>query len=233
MRDFPVKGPMRISSSIERILAVVLLSFAFLRPSPVPAQDEEFRFKVVDVRGRAFVAGGPDSSSARLRMGAKVDDGEWVTTQKGGEAVLRLPGKAYVLIAPNTRIRVSRLRLLSEGPECQISLISGRILVQLDEAKNMDFLISTAGTRARAHGTLFEALRRGEEFSVISFKGAVVATAKRKPDIARGGQMLHYEKDRFRYKRYSLKPWEEAHREEWARHFADIQAGRTGPAKKH
>ncbi|HXV73480.1 MAG TPA: hypothetical protein VD713_01995, partial [Sphingomonadales bacterium] len=60
--------------SIPKSPAFALGILILVSCAPALAQDEEFRFKVVDVRGRAFVAGGPEGASARLRMGAKVDD---------------------------------------------------------------------------------------------------------------------------------------------------------------
>lgn len=212
-----------------RSLVLTLLGLFFIQAAPLWAQEDDLRFQVVDVRGKVMAYGDRLDATYRLKKGHQVDEGDKLTAGPKAEVVLRLKGKAYVHLSAKARIRISRLDSVDSKVRCQINLLSGRILVQLDGPSSGQFLVSAGDVLCRAHGTLFEVTRHQDDLAIVSFEGAVVANTKGRPQMAKAGQMLKFERDRFRYKRHNLVEGEEAQRQEWKDHLTALRTPKNAP----
>lgn len=186
------------------------------------AQDEDLRYQVTDVKGKVFVFRDETDESSRLRQGQKVDDGDKITTSEKSEVVLRLKGRAYLHLSPNTKISISRLRLNdAKGVESRVNLISGRMLTQLDRIQKPSYEVSAGKLIFRAHGTLFEVARKKEGIHLTSYEGVMVANFPGHTELVKARQIMKIENGRFRYKHY-LKIEDESRLEEWKNHLAEI-----------
>jgi len=211
-----------------RTLPILLLTFLFLGPLPLRADDDDLRFEVLDVVGRVTTFGDKIATKYRLKRGHKVDEGDRLTTGPKGEVVLALKGKAHLHLGPNTQVRISRLDIPEFKARCQVNLVTGRIFVKLDPKSSPQFSVSAGEVLCRAHGTLFEVSRRKDLLWVASHEGSVTANVKTRPWIANGGQVLKFEKGRFRYKRHNLELGEKERLSE----FKDHLEGLKSPKKK-
>ncbi len=214
---------MNVSTKIKSIFIPPLffiLSLAF--PLAALAQDEDLHYQVVGVRGKPMVYRDQTDETTRLHRGQSVDDGDKITTDRQSEVVLRLKGRAYVQIAPNSKIHITRLRI-NENKRLQsrINLISGRVLTQIDPGPPVSFEVTTGKLLARAHGTLFDVTRKKEEVKVTAFEGSVVATSQGVVEMAKARQIMKYDHGRFRYKHY-LKTEDEGRLDDWKGLLAEI-----------
>jgi ferric-dicitrate binding protein FerR (iron transport regulator) len=198
-------------------------------PSPVLADDDALRFEVVDVQGRATAFGDKVAAKYRLKKGHKVDEGDRVTTGPKSEAVLVLKGKAYLHLGPNSQVRVSRLDVPEFKARCQINLVSGRVFVKLDPKSAPNFLVSSGDVLCRAHGTLFEISRRKSLLWIVSHEGSVTANVKARPWIAKAGQVLKFDGNRFRYKRHNLEAGEKERLAEFQAHLEALKSPKKAP----
>jgi ferric-dicitrate binding protein FerR (iron transport regulator) len=192
------------------------------------ADDDDLRFEVQDVVGRVTAYGDKIATKYRLKRGHKVDEGDRLTTGPKGEAVLALKGKAHLHLGPNTQVRISRLDIPEFKARCQINLVTGRVFVRLDAKSSPQFLISAGEVLCRAHGTLFEVSRRKDLLWIVSHEGSVTANVKTRPWIANDGQVLKFERGRFRYKRHNLEMGEKERLAEFKGHLEGLKS----PPKK-
>ena len=186
-----------------------------LFPVLVFAQDEDLYFQALDVQGRVTAYHDQTDSTTPLRKRQVVDDGDWVMTGPKSQAILRLKDRAYLYLAPNTKIAISRLAWGEKGPNCQLKLLQGRALCQMDSVPTWPFDITAGNVQCAAHGVLFEISLKKNDVKVISFDGAVVAITKGRTRIAKTFQLLKYENGKFRYKNYHLKAEDENHAQQW------------------
>jgi len=212
--------------SALRTSLILLSTLLFLGPSPLRADDDDLRFEVLDVTGRVTTYGDKIATKYRLKRGHKVDEGDRLTTGPKGEVVLSLKGKAHLHLGPNTQVRISRLDIPEFKARCQINLVTGRLFVKLDPKSSPQFLISAGEVLCRAHGTLFEVSRRKDLLWVASHEGSVTANVKTRPWIANEGQVLKFEKGRFRYKRHNLEMGEKERLSEFRGHLEQIRSPR-------
>ncbi len=187
------------------------------------AQDEDLRLQVVDLKGKAFVYRDEDDETSRLHKGQKVDDGDKISTEPKSEIVLRLKGRSYLHLSPNSKIAVTKLRWNdSRGVQFRVNLIKGRVLFQLDKVQKPGYEISAGKLLFRAHGTLFEAYRKKEEIHLTSYEGVMVVNFPGHTEMIKARQVMKIEDGRFRYKHY-LKLEDEGRLEVWKDQLAEIR----------
>ncbi|HEY5038565.1 MAG TPA: FecR family protein [bacterium] len=205
----------------KSIFLFVLTGTIFALTTGAYAQEEDLVLRAVDLRGHVMIYRDEDDSTVRLHQGQKADDGDQITTSSKSEVVLRLKGRAYIDLFPNSKISITRLRLGEKGVQIRLNLVKGRVLCQLGPKPPASCEVSTDTIVSRAHGTLFEVYRKKEEMEVVSYEGAVVTNSKGHVEMAKPRQVMHFTQGRFRYKHY-LKLAEESRLEEWKNHLADI-----------
>ena len=187
------------------------------------AQEEDLRFQVVDLKGKAFVYRDEDDVTARLHKNQKVDDGDKIFTDPKSEIVLRLKGRAYLRLASNSKIVFSKLRWNdARGVQLRINLVKGRMLMQLDRIQKPAYEITAGKMLYRAHGTLFDASRKKEVIYLTSYDGVMVANFPSQTVLVKEGQVMRIENGRFRYKHY-LKTEDKARLEEWQNQLSEIR----------
>ncbi len=142
-------------------------------------------------------------------------DGDKVVTGPDSDAVLRLKGRAYVYLAPRTKIRVTRLRAGDKGLQCEINLVTGRIFCQLDQTPTWSFGVSAGSVLCRAHGTLFEFSRQEEALKIVSYEGSVVANFHGQTKMAKANEVIQLDHGKFRYRNHHLKLDEQGHLRAW------------------
>ena len=185
------------------------------------AQEEDTRLRVVKIEGSASAYHDENDETSRLKVGDKVDDGDKITTGTKSKIVLRLPGRAYVVLGPNTKVNVSRLRIGEKGLQVRLNLLTGDLWCQLDRAPDYAFEVSMQNLIGRCHGTLIEAVRQKDDARIIAFEGPVVTTSGAQVKIAKTGEILQYIHEKFRYK-HRLKRSDEVRRNQWKKDLGVI-----------
>ena len=209
------------------ILAAVVGVWVFGGSPAAWAQEEDLRFQVVDLKGKAFVYRDEDDVTARLHKNQKVDDGDKIFTDPKSEIVLRLKGRAYLRLASNSKIVFSKLRWNdARGVQLRINLVKGRMLMQLDRVQKPGYEITAGKMLYRVHGTLFDASRKKEVIYLTSYEGVMVANFPNQTVMVKAGQVMKIENGRFRYKHY-LKTEDEARLEEWKKRLSEIREKQT------
>jgi len=205
----------------------------WLNPSGIsaaPLEEDDSRLAAWWISGPVTAYHDERDETGRLRLSESVDDGDNISTGAKGEALLRLPGKAYVYLAPHTKIHISRLRSGDKGLQVRLNLITGDLWCQLDQVpKNMTFEASMRSLICRCHGTLFEAIRQKNAVRINAFDGPVVTVSHGQVKIAKTGEVTQYIQDKFRYK-HRLKSSDSGRLEQWKTHLTDILAKR--PVRK-
>jgi hypothetical protein len=153
----------------------LLLVAAFFTTRASWPQEEDLRFHTLWVKGNVTAYHNENDETARLYTNQTIDDGDKVTTANDSEAVLRVNKQVYLYLAPRTRIHVTRLRQTDKGFECQVNLVTGRMLCRMDEPSEPPLEVSAGSVLLHEHGTLFEVVRNGDDLTVVSYEGAVVA----------------------------------------------------------
>ena len=206
----------------------LIFPIIFFGPSRILfAQDEDLRFQVVALTGKAFVYRDEDDVTSRLHKGQKVDDGDKIFTDPKSEIVLRLKGRAYLRLASNSKIVFSKLRWNdARGVQLRINLVKGRMLMQLDRVQKPGYEITAGKMLYRVHGTLFDASRKKEVIYLTSYEGVMVANFPNQTVMVKAGQVMKIENGRFRYKHY-LKTEDEARLEEWKKRLSEIREKQT------
>jgi ferric-dicitrate binding protein FerR (iron transport regulator) len=186
-----------------------------LVPGASRGQEEEHRFRAVEAKGMVTAYHDENDETSRLYQSQTVDDGDKVTTGPDSDAVLRLEGKAYLYLAPRTKIRITRLRVGDKGLQCEINLVTGRMFCQLDPIPTWPFTVSAGSVLCRAHGTLFEFLRKEEAFKIVAYEGAVVADFHGQTKMAKANEVIQLDHGKFRYRNHHLKMDEQGDLQAW------------------
>jgi ferric-dicitrate binding protein FerR (iron transport regulator) len=88
------------------------------------------------------------------------------------------------------------------------------VLTQIDPGPPVSFEVTVGKLLARAHGTLFDVIRKKEEVKVTAFEGSVVTTSQGVVEMAKARQIMKFDHGRFRYKHY-MKTEDEGRLEDW------------------
>jgi len=212
----------------------ILFTISFLSLALGPfrtafGQEEDIRFKALDVRGHVTSYRDETDETTRLHKDQTDDDGDQVTTEDKSEVVFRLRGKAYVHLAPNTRVLISRLRAAEpKGIECRLTLVYGRLIVQLDKTPTTPFEVIAGTVHSRVHGTLLEVIRNKtkDTVRVLCHEGNVVTNSKGHVEMAKKGQVVEFAKGGFKSK-YYFSMEDEADMEEWQQYLHEVRTHRT------
>jgi ferric-dicitrate binding protein FerR (iron transport regulator) len=164
-----------------------------------------------------------NDETSRLYQSQTVDDGDKVITGPDSDAVLRLKGKAYLYLAPRTKIRISRLRVGDKGLQCEINLVTGRMLCQLDPGPAWSFGVSAGSVLCHAHGTLFEFSRKEDAFKIVTYEGAVVADFHGQTRMAKANEVIQLDHGKFRYRNHHLKMEEQGHLQAWQDLYSKLE----------
>jgi ferric-dicitrate binding protein FerR (iron transport regulator) len=183
---------------------------------------EDTAFRAVRVKGEVTAYHNENDETARLYTNQTVDDGDKVTTASDSEVVLRIKERTYLYLAPRTKIIIHRLRQGDQGLECQINLVTGRMLGQLDDAPQGAFEVTAGSVLFREHGTLFEISRKVDELTVVSFTGAMVANFHGKTKMAKDNEVLKLDHGKFRNKTHHLQRDEQDDVNAWQALLAQI-----------
>lgn len=183
---------------------------------------EDVAFRAVKVKGNATAYHNENDETARLYTNQTVDDGDKVTTASNGEVVLRIKDKAFLYLAPRTKIILRRLRQGDKGLECQVNLVTGRMLCQLEETPQGAFEVTAGSVLFREHGTLFEISRKVDDLTAVSFNGAMVANFHGKTKMAKDNEVLQLDHGKFRNKTHHLTKDQQGHLQAWQALWAEI-----------
>jgi ferric-dicitrate binding protein FerR (iron transport regulator) len=186
-----------------------------LVPGVSRGQEEELRFRAVEAKGMVTAYHDENDETSRLYQSQTLDDGDKVTTGPDSDALLRLEGKAYLYLAPRTKIRITRLRMGDKGLQCEINLVTGRMFCQLDQTPTWSFVVSAGSVLCRAHGTLFEFLRKEEALKIVSYEGVVVADFHGQTKMAKANEVIQLDHGKFRYRNHHLKMDEQDDLQAW------------------
>ena len=187
------------------------------------SDEEDLRYKVVDTNGKVTAYRDETDETTRLRIGEFVDEGDTITTGPKSEAVLRLKGRAYAHLAPNTKVHISRLKHIeSKSLESRLNLLTGKLVSQLDRTPTFVFEVSVDGVLCRTHGTLFEVTKQNDRDRVLCHEGSVVANVHGHVVMAKKGWVVEFVKGIFKSK-YHFSVGDEADMEEWQQHLHDIR----------
>ena len=208
--------------------ALALCFFSLAVPMSL-AQEEESRFRVLELKGMVTAYHDQNDETARLYQNQTLDDGDKATTGPQSEVVLRFKDRVYLYLAPRTKIHITRLRMGDKGLRCQINLITGRMLCQLDQTNPWSLEVSAGSVLCREHGTLFEVSRNGEVLNIVSYEGAAVAEFHGQTKIAKSNEVLKLERGKFRYRNHHLKTEEQEHLQSWRDLLSKIQGKTTTP----
>jgi ferric-dicitrate binding protein FerR (iron transport regulator) len=208
---------------------VLLIFIIFSRPASLHSQEEDPRFRAVQVQGYVAVLRDETEETKRLHEKEKVDDGDTVTTGPKSTVVLRLADRLYVRLGPNSKLHISRLRSGEGGPVCRLNLVTGSMLCQADKIPTWALEASMGPLIARCHGTLFDISRKKDDVLVTSFEGSVVVTAQGRSRIAKKGEVLNFRKGKFRYTN-QLKSADRARLGEWKTRLSTIT--KKSPVRK-
>jgi ferric-dicitrate binding protein FerR (iron transport regulator) len=216
---------MRRSQNMKTIQSFpILLVALFFSPlvSGISWSQDDSTFHAVKVKGEVTAYHNENDETARLYTNQTVEDGDKVVTAADSEAVLRLNGKTYLYLAPHTKIHIMKLRPGDKGLDCQINLVTGRMLCQFDQVPQGAFEVTAGSVVCREHGTLFEVLRREDELTVASFEGVVVANFHGKTQMAKDNEVLKLNHGRFRNKTHHLTQDQQDHLQTWKDLLAEI-----------
>lgn len=202
--------------------AAFLAAAAFFTACPTHPQEDDLRFHAVWVKGNVMAYHNENDETARLYTSQTTDDGDKVTTAADSEVVLRVNKKLYLYLAPHTRIHITRLSDVTKGLECQVNLVTGRMLCQTDYPPEPPFEVSAGSVVCREHGTLFEMMRNGDQLTVVSYEGAVVADFHGKTKIAKAGEILKLDHGKFQNKTHHFSKDEQNHLQTWQGLLAQI-----------
>jgi ferric-dicitrate binding protein FerR (iron transport regulator) len=198
---------------------------SFLLPNPVRADDSDPRLRALDCVGQVTAFRDETEENTRLRIDQHVDDGDRITTGPKSEAVLRLKNRVYLHLAPNTRLSISRLRFdEGRGLTFRVTLLSGKLVAQMDQTPNYPFEIYAGDVLCRAHGSLVEVVKLGDQVKVYSHQGSFVTSCKGHTSLAKKGQVVVYAGGIFKDK-YAISLEDEADLTEWREHLHDIRTG--------
>jgi ferric-dicitrate binding protein FerR (iron transport regulator) len=216
-----MRPPLSILKATVGITAI--LAFPFV--SSVRADDADPRLRVLDCVGQVSAYRDETEESARLRIDQHVDDGDRIITGPKSEAILRLKNRLYLHLAPNTRLSISRLRFdESKGLTFRVTLLEGKMVAQMDQIPNYPFEIYAGDVLCRAHGTLVEVVKRGDQVRIYSHQGAFVVSSRGHTEIAKKGQVVSCTAGKFKDKS-SISIEDEADLTEWRDHLHDIRTG--------
>lgn len=203
----------------------VLSILAFPLYSPAQADDSDPVLRALDCVGQVSAYRDETDETSRLRIDQHVDDGDRITTGPKSEAVLRLKNRVYLHLAANTRLSISRLRYEEgRGLTFRVTLLAGKLVAQMDQTPNYPFEIYAEDVLCRAHGSLVEVVNLGDKVKVYSHLGAFVTNCKGHTAIAKKGQVVVYEKGKFKDKS-SISLKDEVDMTEWREHLHDIRTG--------
>jgi ferric-dicitrate binding protein FerR (iron transport regulator) len=208
----------------------VISAFQFFCASPALAQEDDTRFLAVEVKGKVMIYRNQQDETGRFRTGQKCDDGDSIQTSSKSEVVLQLKNHGYVYLAPNTKVHISKLRRGDKGLQIRINLVKGRMLCQFEKAQTPPFEMSAGKLLCRAHGNLFEFIRKKEVVQVICFEGSIVASARGRVEMIKGQQLVKFDNGKFRYRIASLRSDVEGHLQAWKDRLKELQQNK--PAKK-
>ncbi len=217
--------------SYPLVFATFLALELVLWPGITLAQDEDSRFRVVEAKGMVTAYHDENDETSRLYQSQTLDDGDKVVTGPDSDAVLRLKGKSYLYLAPRTKIRVTRLRSGDKGFQCEINLVTGRMLCQLDPTHTWSFSVSAGSVLCHAHGTLFEFSRKEEAFKIISYEGAVVADFHGQTKMAKANEVIQLDHGKFRYRNHHLRIDEQGDLQAWQDLLSKLEE--KTPAPQH
>ncbi len=203
------------------LIPFLALSLPLLTAAPSWPQDDT-SFHAVRVKGDVTAYHNENDETSRLYTSQTLDDGDKVTTAADSEAVLRLGPKSYLYLAPHTRIHITRLRQGDKGPQCQVNLVTGRLLGQLDPSLSGALEVTAGGVYCREHGTLFEVSRREEQLTVVSFQGAAVVNFHGKTKMAKDNEVLRLGHGKFRNKTHHLTNEQQEDLQAWQGLLAEI-----------
>jgi len=224
-RVIPFEAFMKLNNSC--LLGLVLTLSLFSRPFECWAgatEEDDSRLTVCWVSGPVTAYHDERDETARLRIAEHVDDGDNILTGSKGEALFRLPGKAYVFLGPHTKIHISRLRTGDKYLQVRLNLLNGDLWCQLDQSpQNMIFEVSMQSLIFRCHGTLFETIRQKDAVRLNAFNGPVVTVSHGEVKIAKTGEVTQYIQDKFSYK-HRLKDSDHDRLDHWKAHLVDILA---------
>ncbi len=182
---------------------------------------------MLDCVGNVTVLRDQTEETTRLRADLHVDDGDRIVTGPKSEAVLRLKNRVYLHLAENTRLSISRLRYFEgRGLTFRVTLLSGKLVAQMDQKPDYPFEIYAGDVVCQAHGTLVEVVKQGDQVKVYSHQGAFVTSSKGRTEIAKKGQVVVYTGGIFKDK-YSISTEDEADLTEWREHLHDIRTGHS------
>ena len=201
------------------LLAASLL--VFLLPAFSLSQ-EDLAFRAVKIKGNVTAYHNENDETARLNTTQTVDDGDKITTASDSEAVLRLRQKTYLYLAPRTKIIIHKLRQGDKGLECQINLVTGRMLGQLEDVPSGAFEVTAGNLSFREHGILFEISRNVDELTAVSYKGAMVVNFHGKTKMAKDNEVLKLDHGKFRNKTHHLTGDQQGHLQAWQALLAEI-----------
>ncbi len=210
---------MRNTKRFDKIFLALALVWG---TAGISQAQEEFLFRAVRVKGDVTAYHNENDETARLYTSQTVDDGDKVTTAADSEAVLRLGAKSFLYLAPHTRIHITRLRQGDKGLECQVNLVTGRLLGQLDPSLAGDLEVTAGGVFCREHGILFEVSRRDEQLTVVSFQGAQVVNFHGKTKMAKDNEVLRLDHGKFRNKTHHLTDDQQDDLRSWQGLLAEI-----------
>ena len=193
---------------------------------PAHADDSDPRLRVLDCVGQVSAFRDETDESTRLYIDQHVDDGDRVTTGTRSEAVLRLKNRAYLHLAENSRLSISRLRFdEGRGLTFRMTLLAGKLVAQMDQTPPYPFEIYAGDVLCRAHGSLVQVVKQGDEVRIYAHEGSFVTSSKGHTVMAKKGQVAIYEKGVFKEK-YYFPTEEEKDMEEWRDHLHDIRTGK-------
>lgn len=198
----------------KRFYKTILVLALVFGTAGLSSAQEDVAFRAVRVKGDVTAYHNENDETARLYTSQSVDDGDKVTTASDSEVVLRIKDKAYVYLAPRTKIIVRKLRQGDKGLECQVNLVTGRILCQLDQAPSA-FEVTAGNVLFREHGILFEISRMVDELTAVSFQGAMVANFHGKTKMAKDNEVLKLDHGKFRNKTHHLTSDQQNHLRAW------------------
>ncbi len=209
-----------------RIAALFGMALAFCAFSPLRADDSDPRLKVVDCVGPATLLREDIEETSRPHIDQWVDDSERITTGPKSEVVLRLKNRAYLHLGENSRLSVSRLRFdETRGLLFRVTLLSGKLVAQLDQSPHYPFEIYAGDMLCQARGTLVEVVSQGKEVRVYSHQGSFVTSAKGRTDWVKKGEVITYESGVYKDK-YAFPTQDVADLAEWREHLNHIRTGR-------
>ena len=198
-----------------QVLAVLLALGLSQVPKDSQGQEEDLRFHAVESKGLVTAYHDENDETSRLYQSQTLDDGDKVVTGPDSDAVLRLKGKAYLYLAPRTKIHITRLRAGDKGLQCEINLVTGRMFCQLDQTSGWSFGVSAGSVLCRAHGALFEFVRKEEALTIISYEGSVVADFHGQTKMAKANEVVQLDHGKFRYRNHHLRNDEQADLQAW------------------